>query len=44
MITKYISTSAVKISIFSRVRSTSKNDDIFNAHDGLRGVFKKYAD
>ena len=28
--TKYISSNVLKISAFSRVRSTSKNDDIFN--------------
>ena len=40
MNTKYISSSAVKkISIFSRVRSTSENADIFTARDEIYLVF-----
>ena len=39
--TKYISSSAVKkkISIFSRVRSTSENADIFTTRDEIYFVF-----
>ena len=33
--TKYISSSAVKKSVFSRVRSTSKNADIFTTRDEI---------
>ena len=33
--TKYISSNVLKISAFSRVRSTSKNDDIFNTWDEI---------
>ena len=33
--TKYISSSAVKKSVFSRVRSTSENADIFTARDEI---------
>ena len=37
--TKYISSSALKISVISRVRSTSEIADIFNAWDEIYLVF-----
>ena len=37
--TKYISSSAMKKSVFSRVRSTSENADIFTALDEIYLVF-----
>ena len=42
--TKYISSSVLKTSQFSRVRSTSENSDVFNSRDEIYLVFieKKY--
>ena len=37
--TKYISSSELKISEFSRVRSTSENFDVFNSRDEIYLVF-----
>ena len=37
--TKYISSSVLKISEFSRVRSTSENSDVFNSRDEIYLVF-----
>ena len=37
--TKYISSSALKTSEFSRVRSTSENSDVFNTLDEIYLVF-----
>ena len=37
--TKYISSNVLKISAFSRVRSTSEIDDIFNTFDEIFLVF-----
>ena len=44
MNTKYISSSELKTSKFSRVRSTSKNLDVFKSRDEIYLVFtdKKY--
>ena len=39
MNTKYISSSELKISEFSRVRSTSENFDVFNSRDEIYLVF-----
>ena len=39
--TKYISSSVLKTSEFSRVRSTSENFDIFNSRDEIYLVFTK---
>ena len=39
MNTKYISSSGLKTSEFSRVRSTSENSDIFNSRDEIYLVF-----
>ena len=33
--TKYISSSVLKTTVFSRVRSTSENFDVFNSRDGI---------
>ena len=40
--TKYISSSVLKISEFSRVRSTSENSDVFNSREELYLVFSFY--
>ena len=40
--TKYISSSELKTSEFSRVRSTSENFDVFNSRDGIYIVFGIY--
>ena len=37
--TKYISSSVLKTSQFSRMRSTSENSDVFNSRDDLYLVF-----
>ena len=37
--TKYISSSVLKTSEFSRVRSTSENSDVFNSRDEIYLVF-----
>ena len=37
--TKYISSSVLKTSEFSRVRSTSGNSDVFNSRDEIYLVF-----
>ena len=37
--TKYISTSVLKTSEFSRVRSTNENFDVFNSQDKIYLVF-----
>ena len=39
MYTKYISSSELKTSEFSRVRSTSENFDVFNSRDEIYLVF-----
>ena len=39
MNTKYISSSVLKTSEFSRVRSTGKNFDVFNSQDDIYLVF-----
>ena len=39
MNTKYISSSELKISDFSRVRSTNENFDVFNSRDEIYLVF-----
>ena len=39
--TKYISSSELKISEFSQVRSTSENFDVFNSRDEIYLVFTK---
>ena len=39
MNTKYISSSVLKASEFSRVRSTSENSDVFNSRDEISSVF-----
>ena len=39
MNTKYISSSELKTSKFSRVRSTSENLGVFNSRDEIRGMF-----
>ena len=39
MNTKYISSSVLKTSDFSRVRSTSENSDVFNSRDEIYSVF-----
>ena len=39
--TEYISSSVLKTSEFSRVRSTSENSDIFNSRDEIYLVFTK---
>ena len=39
MNTKYISSSVLKASEFSRVRSTSENSDVFNSRDEVSLVF-----
>ena len=37
--TKYISSSVLKTSEFSQVRSTSENSDVFNSQDEIYLVF-----
>ena len=37
--TKYISSSVLKASEFSRVHSTSENSDVFNSRDEIYSVF-----
>ena len=37
--TKYIPSSVLKTSVFSRVRSTSENFDVFNSRDDIYLVF-----